>query len=95
MLFVIHAFDKADGTSRRLAHYDAHKAFLAEHSKWGVRIVISGPLVADDAVTPIGSHFVVEAPDRKTVEAFHRADPFYAADVWEKPTVTAFIKRYG
>ena len=95
MLFVIHAFDKADGGPRRMAHYDAHKAFLTTAAKQGVTIVMSGPLVADDGVTPIGSHFIIEAPDRMTAEAFHRADPFFTADVWEKPAITAFIKRHG
>ncbi len=95
MLFVIHMLDKPDGFPRRMANYDAHKAFLGEHSKYGIKIIMSGPLVADDGVTPIGSHFIVEAQDRKAVEAFHRADPFFIADVWENPTITAFLKRHG
>ncbi len=95
MLFVIHAPDKPDAYPRRMAHYDAHKAFLTTHEKLGVKIIISGPLVADDGITPIGSHFVIESPDRQTAENFHRADPFFVADVWSKATITAFVKRYG
>ncbi len=95
MLFVIHAFDKANGHPVRMANYDAHKSFLTQDEKYGVRIIMSGPLVADDGETPIGSHFVVEAADRAAVEAFHHADPFYAAGVWESPSITAFVKRRG
>ena len=56
----------------RLANYDAHKAFLSDTSPHGVRIVMSGPLVADDGTTMIGSLFLVEAADRATVEAFNQ-----------------------
>ncbi len=95
MLFVIHGFDRADAPAKREKHFPAHKAFLAEAGKWGVKIVMSGPLTKDDGATPIGSHFVIEAPDRAAVEAFHRADPFFAAQVWEKTEITAFLKRIG
>jgi uncharacterized protein YciI len=56
---------------------------------------LSGPLVADDGKTMIGSLMIVEAPDRATVEAFNRADPFHAAGLWEKVNITAFVKRQG
>jgi len=95
MLYVIHALDKMDSLAKRKEHYPAHKAFLSEATKLGVTIVMSGPLTADDGETPVGSLFVVEAPNRKTAEAFHHADPFYGADIWGKTTLTSFIKRQG
>ncbi|MDP9126875.1 MAG: YciI family protein [Pseudomonadota bacterium] len=95
MLFVVQGFDGTDSAGKRAAHYEAHKAFLAEHAQWGVDIIMSGPLTLDDGVTPIGSHFVIEAPDRATAEAFHRADPFFKANVWDTTRVTAFQKRRG
>jgi uncharacterized protein len=49
MLFAIHAIDRADALPARLAHYDEHKAFLSDTSRFGMRIVMSGPLVADDS----------------------------------------------
>ena len=61
MLFIIHAKDKAGALPTRLANYDAHKAFLSDTSPHGVRIVMSGPLVADDGTSMIGSLFLVEA----------------------------------
>ena len=47
-LFAIHALDHAGALPTRLANYDAHKAFLADTSSFGVRIVMSGPLLSDD-----------------------------------------------
>jgi uncharacterized protein YciI len=95
MLFVIHARDREGALQERLANYDAHKAFLAETSSFGVKIVMSGPLTADDGATPIGSLFVLDAPDRDSVERFHHADPFYAAGFWKTISITGFIKRQG
>lgn len=93
--FVIHGFDKADALPVRMQHYPEHRAYLDGAEKFGVRIVMSGPLTADDGATPIGSLIIIEAPDRSTAEKFHRADPFYAANIWEKTTVTRFDKKRG
>jgi uncharacterized protein YciI len=95
MLFIIHALDKAGVLPLRLAHYDAHKAFLSDTSPHGVKIVMSGPLVADDGETMVGSMFLLEADSRETVERFNRADPFHAAGIWERVTITAFLRRQG
>jgi uncharacterized protein YciI len=95
MLFVIHALDKPGALPTRLAHYDAHKAFLGDTSAYGVKIVMSGPLVADDGEAMIGSMFIVEADGREPVEAFNRADPFHVAGIWERVTITAFLRRRG
>jgi len=95
MFFVLHAFDKAGALDTRLKHYDAHKAFLADTSPHGVSMIMSGPLVADDGKTAVGSLMILEAPDRATVESFNRADPFHAAGIWDKVNITAFVKRQG
>jgi hypothetical protein len=55
MLSVIHALNNMGGLDFRLAHYDAHKAFLADPSPYGVRIVMSGPLTRPPA-EGAGSH---------------------------------------
>ena len=49
-----------------------HKAYLASAP---VKTVISGPLLADDEETMIGSCFVLEADSLAEVEAFNRNDP--------------------
>ena len=95
MLFIIHAVDRTDALATRLEHYDAHKAFLSDTSRFGVKIVMSGPLVPDDGKTMIGSLFMVEAPSRTEVEAFHQSDPFLAAGIWNNVTITGFLRRQG
>jgi uncharacterized protein YciI len=95
MLFAIHALDKPDALPIRLSNYAAHRAFLSDTSAHGVRIVMSGPLVRDDGETMMGSLFVVEADSREAVERFNQADPFHAAGIWERVTITGFIKRQG
>lgn len=95
MLFAIHALDKPGALELRLANYDAHKAFLSDTGAYGVRIVMSGPLVGDDAEKMLGSLFVVEADSRDAVERFNQADPFYKAGIWERLTITGFIRRQG
>ncbi len=94
MLFVIHGLDRPDALPTRLAHYDAHKAFLSDTSAHGVSIVMSGPLVAADE-TMIGSLFVVEAADRDAVVRFNAADPFAQARVWASVSINGFIRRQG
>ncbi|WP_207484402.1 YciI family protein [Arenibaculum pallidiluteum] len=95
MLFAIHALDKPGALPTRLVNYDEHKRFLADTSPFGVRIVMSGPLVADDGETMVGSLLVVEAPDRAAVERFNAADPFHRAGIWQGVTITGFIRRQG
>lgn len=95
MLFVIHARDKAGALERRLAAYDKHKAHLDDTARYGVRIVMSGPLVEDDGKTMRGSFFLIEAADRAAVEQFNAADPFRAADVWADVSISAFLMRRG
>jgi uncharacterized protein YciI len=95
MLFVLHAIDRPGALPKRLANYDAHKAFLSDTIPYDIKIVMSGPLTADDGTTMIGSLFLIEAADRAAVERFHAADPFLAADIWETVTITGFIRRQG
>jgi uncharacterized protein YciI len=90
MHFIIHCLDRAGALQTRLDHYDDHKAYLASTP---VKIVVSGPLLADDGETMIGSLFLIEADDRATVDGFHRADPFFRAGVWEKVEIHPFLKR--
>jgi uncharacterized protein len=95
MLFAIHALDREGALPTRLANYDAHKAFLSDTSRFGVKIVMSGPLVSDDGEAMIGSLFLIEAPGRAEVEMFNHADPFAATGIWEMVTITGFMRRQG
>ncbi|TIL82517.1 MAG: YciI family protein, partial [Mesorhizobium sp.] len=52
MKVAVHCIDHPDAIDIRLAHYDEHKAYLAAGK---MRTVISGPLLAADGATMIGS----------------------------------------
>ena len=95
MLFALHCFDQSDSVAIRQENYPAHRAHLVEAEKFGVRLVMTGPLVADDGTSPVGSLLVIDAPSRIEAEKFLRADPFYQAGLWQKMTVTAFKKVNG
>lgn len=90
MHYIVHCLDHEGAVDRRLAHYDAHKAYLAGA---GMKTVISGPLLADDSETMIGSCFVLEADSKTEVEAFNAADPFSKAGVWKTVNIHPFSKR--
>lgn len=90
MLFVVHCLDKPDALPRRLANYEAHKARLAKNE---VPSIVSGPLVADDGTTMIGSLLILEAERKADVEAYIAADPFAAADVWASISINPFVMR--
>ncbi|WP_416358109.1 YciI family protein [Aureimonas phyllosphaerae] len=90
MHFIVHCLDRPNAVQDRLAHYDAHKAYLASAS---VKSVISGPLVAEDNETMIGSLFLLEAETKDEVLAFNAADPFNRAGIWEKVEIHPFLKR--
>ena len=90
MHYVIHCLDHEGAVEKRLSHYDAHKAYLAQAD---VKTLISGPLLASDEETMIGSCFLLEADSIDEVEAFNRADPFAAAGVWKTVSIHPFAKR--
>jgi uncharacterized protein len=89
--FAVHCLDAPDALPRRLANYDAHRAYLAQPS--AVKTVISGPLLADDGTTMIGSLFVLDAPSRADIETFHQSDPFYKAAVWRTVSIHQYAIR--
>ncbi len=90
MLYAIHCLDHEEGLALRLAHYDAHKAYLASAA---IGTVISGPLLAPDNETMIGSLFVVKAASMEDAVQFNRQDPFHAAGVWKTVQIHPFNMR--
>ncbi|TCT02205.1 YciI family protein [Aquabacter spiritensis] len=91
MLYSIHCLDGGDRSAMRAQHFQAHQDYLKAAT---VRLVVAGPLLADDGETAVGSMFVIEAPDRATAEAFNHGDPFNKAGVWGTISITVFKKRW-
>lgn len=93
MLFVVHCLDKPGMFERRMEAVPAHRDYIDNS---GVKIVMSGPLVADDDESNIiGSLYVMEAENRTELEAILKNDPLVLADIWDVFNVHAFIKRVG
>lgn len=90
MHVIVHCLDRQGAVQDRLDNYEAHKAYLAASP---VRIVISGPLLAEDGETMIGSLFLFEANSKEEVAAFNAADPFARAGIWERVEIHPFLKR--
>ena len=92
MHYVIHCLDHDGAIQTRLDNYEAHKAYLASAP---VKTVISGPLLADDEETMIGSCFVLEAESLAEVEEFNRNDPFARVGLWKTVSIPAFRASIG
>lgn len=90
MHYVIHCLDHDGAVEKRLANYEDHKAYLGSAL---VKTVISGPLLADDEETMIGSCFVIEADTLAEVEAFNANDPFKKVGLWKSISIRPFSKR--
>lgn len=90
MYYVIHCLDHAGAVEKRLEHYEAHRVYLAAAK---IKTLISGPLLADDETTMIGSCFIVEATNLDEVKAFNSQDPFAKAGIWQTVSIRAFNKR--
>ena len=90
MHYVIHCLDHPGAVQTRLDNYEAHKAYLGAAR---IRTVISGPLLADDEQTMIGSCFLVEAASLAEAQQFNRDDPFNKVGLWQTVSIRPFSKR--
>jgi len=95
MLFVVHATDKPGVMPTRAKFYRDHRIHLDAADSFEVDVVTAGTLVADDAETPCGSIFVIDAKDRAAVDAFTRSDPYHVNGVWENVQIHRYNKKRG
>ena len=93
MIFAVMCRDAPAAADLRSARLDAHRRYLDSHSH-PLRILVCGPLVADDDPRKMkGSFFLVEAASRAVVEAWQAEDPLQIAGVWKTRIIEAFQKR--
>lgn len=81
MQFVVTAMDYADALERRLQHREAHLAAVRRMIDEGS--FLSGGAILDDAGKMVGSSLHLEFPDRASLEAHLREDPYVKGKVWE------------
>ena len=87
MLFAIHALDAPASLDKRLALRPKHREYLA-----GIRdrTAFSGPLLADDGETMVGSLMVMDFPDRGGVKAWLADEPYNRGGLFASVAIYAY-----
>ncbi|MCB5226104.1 YciI family protein [Alishewanella sp. 16-MA] len=96
MLYMIYAEDAVNSLEKRLAARPDHLARLEQLKSEG-RLVMAGPLPAIDSDNPgaagfTGSLVIAEFPSLTDAEAWAKADPYWAAGVYQQATVKPYKK---
>ena len=90
--FAVYALDKPGRLAAREAARERHRAYLRAPNPHGVEALLGGPL-CDERGAMNGTLLVLRAPSRADVERFVAADPYIAADVFERVEIRAW--RWG
>lgn len=80
VLFVAICIDKPNSQELRLANRVAHLDYLRLNAEY---IKTCGPFVTEDGAAMNGSMLIIEAKDRKAVEAILARDPYRAAELFQ------------
>jgi uncharacterized protein YciI len=78
--FALICLDKPGSVDLRLASREAHLAYVQDHRDL---VRLAGPFL-DDEGRMVGSLFLIEAPDEAAARAFHAADPYVLAGLFER-----------
>ena len=92
MLYALHMIDKPGVLDKRMAVLPAHQEYLRNAP---IEVVMSGPLLAQDGESIVGSLYLVEAADRADIDAFLDRDPLANAGVWDRIDINRFHRRVG
>ena len=90
-LFVIVGHDGPDGLAKRPAVRPRHLEHLRPVSRAG-KVVVAGPLFADDGKTPRGSLIVLEAASLEEARALAARDPYVVEGVFARHEVHPFTR---
>lgn len=86
MLFAMICWDRPGALEVRLATRPAHLDWIERHR---TAVIAAGPML-DDAGSPIGSLFVIEAADEAAARAFAATDPYAAAGLFAEVEIRPF-----
>lgn len=84
MLFCLIMTDKPEAGTIRAATRDAHLAYLRS---FGERIRIAGPVLSEDAQSPVGSMIIFDAADLVEARRFADADPYTTAGLFAEVSI--------
>lgn len=91
MPFIIETFDKPQHQKLRQAARAAHLAFLNEHKHL---LLACGAKLADDGTDLGGGLYVIALESRDEALRFIESDPFHAAGLFDRVTLTRWRKAY-
>ena len=89
MLYVLTCLDKPDAAALRAETRPAHLDYIRARVE---RVLLAGPLLAEDGKTPIGSLLVVDFANRAELDRFSAEDPYVKAGLFQSVTVRPFRK---
>ena len=92
MLYAIHAIDKPGHSDVRVANREAHVEYVTSQT---IKLVLAGPLLADDQETSIGTLLIIDARDMAEAKAFADNDPYNQANLFANVSITAWRKTVG
>ncbi len=90
-LYVISWLDKPDSLELRMATRDAHFAHIARHVD---QVRLGGPF-QDEEGRMIGSMMIIEAKDLQAAQAFHDADPYKLAGLFDRSDIRLWRATVG
>ena len=90
-LYVILGHDGADALAKRPQVRPRHLEHLRPLDRAG-RVVVAGPLFADDGKTPRGSLIVLEATSLEEARALAEQDPYVVEGVFARHDVLPFAR---
>ncbi len=90
-LFMLACFDKPDSLELRMATREAHLAYVKAR---GEMVKLAGPML-DAADNMAGSLFILECADSAEALAFHDADPYHKAGLFQRAEVRGFRVSIG
>jgi len=96
MYYVIYAEDTPNSFEKRRSVRAAHLQRLESLKEEG-RLIVAGPLLADDDESPTVSHvkgslIIADFDNLEAAKAWAASDPFVTADVYANVTIQAFKK---
>ena len=81
MMFALICIDKPDSVALRMSVREAHMAYVRALPPGF--LMLAGPFLSE-AGEMCGSLFLIEAADEAAVRAFHAADPYRQAGLFER-----------
>jgi len=89
VLWIIYQEDRDDGAALRAQYKDEHLAYLEEHEHV---VLLAGAMLADDGPKRLGSTFVVNFPDRASVDRWSENEPFRKAGLFKTVKIARMRK---